>query len=84
MITKEDLKQEIDELDNNYLDLVFRLLQQFPHQQQQPKPDLLSCSRPIDYPDTEANDGLAFTDIDDAAAYGKQLRTSAWQRNRHV
>jgi len=32
MITKEELKQEIEQLDDNYLDLVFRLLQQFPHQ----------------------------------------------------
>ncbi len=82
MITKEDLKQEIEELDDNCLDLVFRLLQQFPHQQQ-PKPDPLSCSRPIDYADTESSDGLAFTDIEDAAAFGKQLRSSAWQRNHH-
>lgn len=83
MITKEDLKQEIEKLDDAYLDLVFRLLQQFPHQQQ-PTPDPLSCSRPIDYKDAEANGGLAFTDIEDAAAFGKQLRASAWQRNHHV
>jgi hypothetical protein len=83
MITKEDLKQEIEKLDDNYLDLVFRLLQQFPHQQQITH-DPLSCSRPIDYTDSETSDGLAFADIEDAAAFGKQLRTSAWQRNRHV
>jgi hypothetical protein len=83
VITKENLKQEIEKLDGNCLDLVFRLLQQFPHQQQS-KHDPLSCSRPIDYTDAESSDGLAFTDIEDAAAFGKQLRASAWQRNRHV
>ena len=31
MITKEHLKKEIDQLDEHYLELVFRLLQQFPH-----------------------------------------------------
>jgi hypothetical protein len=31
MITKEHLKQEIEQLDEHYLELVFRLLQQFPH-----------------------------------------------------
>lgn len=83
MITKENLKQEIEKLDDNCLDLVFRLLQQFPHQQQS-KHDPLSCSRPIDYTDAETSDGHAFSDIEDAAAFGKQLRTSAWQRNRHA
>lgn len=83
MITKEDLKQEIDKLDGNCLDLVLRLLQQFPHQRQS-KHDPLSCSCPIDYPDAETSDGLAFTDVEDAAAFGKQLRTSAWERNPHV
>jgi hypothetical protein len=82
MITKEDLKQEIDKLDGNCLDLVLRLLQQFPHQRQS-KHDPLSCSRPINYPDAETSDGLAFTDVEDAAAFGKQLRTSAWQRSLH-
>jgi hypothetical protein len=79
MITKDDLKHEIEQLDDGYLDLVFRLLQQFPHQKT--KPDLLTNSRPIHYPETETQNGLAFTDIEDAAAFGKQLRTSAWQRN---
>lgn len=79
MITKADLKQEIEQLDDCYLDLVFRLLQQFPHQKN--KPDLLACSRPIHYPDNEISNGTAFTDIENAAEYGKQLRTSAWQRN---
>jgi hypothetical protein len=79
MITKEDLKNEIEQLDDSYLNLVFRLLQQFPHQKN--KPDLLACSRPIHYPDDEISDGTAFTDIENAADYGKQLRTTAWQRN---
>ena len=33
MITKEDLKSEIEQLDSSYLELVFNLLKQFPHQQ---------------------------------------------------
>ena len=71
MITKEDLKKEIDSC---YLELVFNLLKQFPHQS---KPD----PRPIEYAgnDDTIND-LAFTDIVDAASYGKQLRTDSWQR----
>ncbi|MGZ5070995.1 MAG: hypothetical protein ACXWF8_16005 [Methylobacter sp.] len=82
MTTKEDLKQEIEKLDSNCLDLVLRLLQQFPHQPQSTH-DPLSCSRPINYTDAETSDDLAFTDIEDAAVFGKQLRTSAWQRSRH-
>ena len=80
MITKEDLKQEIERLDSGYLELVFNLLKQFPHQS---KPDPLSCSRPIEYTgnDDTIND-LAFTDIVDAASYGKQLRTDSWQRSK--
>ena len=81
MITKEDLKQEIEQLDDSYLDLVFRLLQQFPHQKKS-KPDLFANSQPISYPETETQDGLAFTDIEDASTFGKQLRTIAWQRNQ--
>ena len=71
MITKEDLKQEID---SGYLELVFNLLNQFPHQS---KPD----PSPIEHTgnDDTIND-LAFTDIVDAASYGKQLRTDSWQR----
>ena len=105
MITKEDLKQEIERLDSDYLELVFHLLKQFPHQS---KPD----PRPIEYIGTKADkiaqlqasqqdslflndlqttnddfshvddtiNDLAFTDIVDAASYGKQLRTDSWQR----
>jgi hypothetical protein len=71
MITKADLKQEIEQLDDSYLELVFRLLQQFPHQKN--KPDLLACSRLIHYPDNEvSDDGTAFIDIENAVEYGKQ------------
>lgn len=85
MISKELLKQEIEQLDDACLELVFQLLQQFPHQQKiKPSIDLLSCSRPIHYPaDDNDNDERAFTDIEDAAGYGKQLRLSAWQRTKH-
>ena len=83
MITKGDLQQEIEQLDEHYLELVFKLLQQFPHQTQT-KPDLLKCSRPIYYPNIENSKvEPIFTDIEDAASYGKQLRASAWQRNQH-
>ena len=34
MLTKEDLKHEIDQLDDSHLELVLHLLQQFPHQSQ--------------------------------------------------
>lgn len=61
MITKEDLKQEIEQLDSAYLELVFKLLQQFPHQQKS-KPDALSSSRSIDYANNGDNNGLEFED----------------------
>ena len=48
MITKEDLKQEIERLDSGYLELVFNLLKQFPHQS---KPD----PSPIEYTGTKTN-----------------------------
>ncbi len=83
MITKDNLKQEIEQLDEGYLELVFKLLQQFPHQQKiKPLIDPLSCSRPIDY-DGDDNNEQAFTDVEDAASYGKQLRHSSWQRNNN-
>jgi hypothetical protein len=80
MITKEDLKQEIEQLDSAYLELVFKLLQQFPHHQN-PRPDALSSSRSIDYANNGDNNELAFTDVIDAANFGKQLRVQSWQRN---
>jgi hypothetical protein len=59
MITKEDLKQEID---SGYLELVFNLFKQFPHQS---KPD----PRPIEYTgnDDTIND-MTFTEIVDSAS----------------
>ena len=85
MITKEDLKQEIEQLDVNCLELVYRLLQQFPHKKNtQPKVNPLDYSRPIEYAGISNNSDLAYTDIEDAAEYGKQLRESAWnRRNQH-
>jgi len=50
MVTKEDLKQEIEQLDSSYLELVFKLLKQFPHHHRT-TPDALSSSRAIDYAD---------------------------------
>jgi hypothetical protein len=80
MITKEDLKQEIEQLDSAYLELVFKLLQQFPHQKKS-KPDALSSSRSIDYANNGDNNELAFTNVIDVASFGKQLRVQSWQRN---
>lgn len=80
MLSKENLKHEIDQLDDDYIELVFRLLQQFPRQKKH-NPDLFAHSRPIDYPESETQNGVAFSDIEDAATFGKQLRTAAWQRN---
>ena len=85
MITKERLKEEIEQLDEHYLELVFRLLQQFPHHEKnRQKPDALQCSRPIDYATSEADDTPVFTEVEDVAAYGKQLRSSLWQRNKPI
>jgi hypothetical protein len=81
MVTKEHLKQEIELLDERYLELVFRLLQQFPHLRETQKPDAFACSRPIDYAVVENEDVPVFTEINDAALYGKQLRARVWQRN---
>jgi hypothetical protein len=59
MITKERLKEEIEQLDEDYLELVFRLLQQFPHHEKiRQKPDAFQCSRPIDYATSEAASSL--------------------------
>jgi hypothetical protein len=71
MITKEDLKQEIEQIDPGFLELAYKLLQQLPHRQP-PKPDRVGCSRPICYPDSENAEGVAFADIKDAAVFGKQ------------
>lgn len=82
MISAEDLKQEIEQLDVNCLELVYRLLQQFPHKQNiKSKINPLDYSRPIHYAGNAGNGGLAYTDIEDAAQYGKQLRSSAWNRS---
>ncbi len=43
-ITREDLKHEIEQLDDACLDLVFRILRQFPHQKN--SLDHLTCSPP--------------------------------------
>ena len=76
MITKEHLKEEIEQLDEHYLELVFRLLQQFPHlEKTRQKPDALQCSRTIDFGSIEADDTPVFTEVEDAAANGKQLKT---------
>jgi hypothetical protein len=87
MVTKEDLKQEIEQLDEGYLELVFRLLQQFPHLQKTKSViDALRCSRSIDYGVSDENneEALPFSNVDDAANFGRNLRAAAWQRENHV
>lgn len=87
MVTKDDLKQEIEQLDEGYLELVFRLLQQFPHLQKTPSVvDALRCSRSIDYGVNDENndDALPFAAVEDAASFGRNLRVEAWQRANHV
>ena len=85
MINTEDLKQEIEQLDVNYLELAYRLLQQFPHKKNAKSTiNPLDHSRPITYTGTKNNSELAYVDIEDAAQYGKKLRSSAWNRsNKH-
>ena len=68
MITKAQLKQEIDKLDDSYLELAYRLLNQLK------RPDPMQCSRPIDYAVLEIDDEPVFVEIMDAAGYVKNLR----------
>ncbi len=84
MVTKEDLKQEIEQLDSSYLELVFNLLKQLPHHHKT-KPDALICSRAIDYTNKSDDNELAFTDVTDAGNFGKQLRTereNSWSNDK--
>lgn len=69
MITKTQLKQEIDQLDDSYLELAYQLL----HQLQRPDP--MQCSRPIDYAVQDSDDEPVFIEIKDALSYVKNLRT---------
>lgn len=82
MISTEDLKQEIEQLDASCLDLVYQLLQQLPHKKNtKSKINPMGFSRPIEFTVSAGDNNLAYTDVEDAAEYGKQLRASAW--NRH-
>jgi len=75
MITKAKLKQEIDLLDETYLELAYRLLQQFPHQSEQASvPDPMQCSKPIDYAVQNIDDEPVLPEIMDAASYIRNLR----------
>jgi hypothetical protein len=69
MITKTQLKQEIDQLDESYLELAYRLLQQLQ------RPDPMQCSRPIDYAVQDIDNEPVFIEINDAASYVRNLRT---------
>jgi len=81
MINSEDLKQEIEQLDASCLELVYRLLQQFPHKKNtKSEINPMDFSRPIEFVESASDSDLAYTDVEDAAEYGKQLRESAWNR----
>ena len=69
MITKTQLKQEIDLLDDSYLELAYQILHQLQH------PDPMQCSRPIDYAVQDIDDEPVFVEIKDAASYIRTLRT---------
>ncbi len=93
LITKENVKLEIDCLDERYLELVYRILQQFPRLSgTAADSDTGSISRdPLrnshricyDMPDDFLEEGKPFAQVKNAAEYGKALRTRAWQRGRH-
>ena len=68
MITKTQLKQEIDQLDDSYLEMAYQLLHQLK------RPDPMQCSRPIDYAVQNSDDEPVFVDIKDAASYVRGLR----------
>ncbi len=68
MITKTQLKQEIDQLDDSYLELAYRLL----HHLQRPDP--MQCSRPIEYAVQDIDDEPVFIEIKDAASFVRNLR----------
>ena len=75
MITKAKLKQEIDLLDETYLELAYRLLQQFPHQSEQVSAlDPMQCSKPIYYAVQNVDDGSVFTEISDDASHIRNIR----------
>jgi hypothetical protein len=68
MVTKAQLKQEIDRLDDTYLELAYRLL----HKLQRPNP--MECSKPIAYALQDIDDEPVFIEITDSASYVKNLR----------
>jgi hypothetical protein len=74
MITKNQVKQEIDRLDDGYLELAY----QFLHQLQRLDP--MQCSRVINYGVQDIDDQLVFTDIKDSASYVKNLREN-WHKH---
>ena len=69
MITKAQLKQEIDHLDDSYLELAYQILHQLQH------PDPMQCSRAIDYAVQDSDDEPVFIEIKNAASYVRNLRT---------
>ena len=91
MINKALLKNEIDQLDEDYLELAYNILRQIPHRvssvvethfSTSHEQDAMRHSRPIQYQVTEdLSDVTPFADIDDAEVYVRDLRRSQWTRN---
>ena len=90
MVSKALLKNEIDQLDEAYLELAYNLLRQIPHRVSSAAGTQFSASHerdpmrhslPIQYQVTEdLHDVTPFADIDDAAAYVCGLRRQQWTR----
>ena len=91
MINKALLKNEIDQLDEDYLELAYNILRQIPHRVSSGsethcsaahEQDALRHSRPIQYQVTEdLSDVTPFADIDDAEVYVHDLRRRQWTRH---
>lgn len=91
MINKALLKNEIDQLDEDYLELAYNILRQIPHRvssvvgtqfSASHEQDAMRYSRPIQYQVTEdLSDVTPFADIDDADAYVRDLRRRQWTRH---
>jgi hypothetical protein len=87
-ISKQQLKQEIDRLDSQYLELAYKILRQFPRHEPSVstdaipgKRDPLLHSQAIFYAVSEDIEGATpFAGVTDAAAYVKELRRSQWRR----
>jgi len=85
MVTKATLKREIDQLDDDYLELVYSILRQFQRRASispatEAERDPLRHSRAICYAVNEdLSDVRPFAGIADAGAYVSELRRCQWR-----